>query len=174
MRLWKVLLVLAGVAGVIGFFTPLVDYRSNDGRITGDASAFQMARNADNIGDLSIPAQQLWLSPEDARRLARVLHEGLNVYRGGIIAFFAPAGLLMLLGVVSLLRDRMGRLSGFVALVLGAGCCAVFGRFWLADQASHDLHASLGLGLYLLLGAGLGGALAGLGSMIVPDRGPHP
>jgi len=171
MRLWKVLVLLAGVTGVIGFFTPLVEYRSADGRITSDASAFQMARDVDSAGDITDQATRLGLSRDDARRLAKALHDGTNAYRGGIIAFFAPAGLLTLLGVILLLRDRMGRLSGLVAIVLGVACGAVFSRFWQADQASRDLSASLGLGLYLLLAAGLGGALAGLGALIHPDRG---
>jgi hypothetical protein len=82
MRLWKVLVLLAGVAGVIGFFTPLVEYRSTDGKITGDASAFQMARGVDNASEVFAQGEQLGLSREDARRIAKVFHEGLNAYRG--------------------------------------------------------------------------------------------
>ena len=171
MRLWKVLVLLAGVTGVIGFFTPLIEYRSTDGRITGDASAFQMARDANYSGDIAGNAEKLGLSPEDSRRFVKAFHDGVNTYRGGIIAFFAPAGLLTLLGVLSLLRDRMGRFSGLLALVFGAACGVVFARFWQADQTSRDAAASLGLGLYLLLAAGLGGMLAGLGAVLAPDRG---
>jgi hypothetical protein len=172
-RLWKVLALLAGVAGIIGFFTPLIEYRTPDGRISGDASAFQLARSVDNLGDISAQGQSLGLSREDSQRIAKVFHEGLNAYRGVAIAYFAPAGLLALLGILLLLRDRMGRFSGLVALVLGGACCAVFGLFWQADQSSRDASASLGLGLYLLLGAGLGGVLAGLGALVTPDLGPE-
>jgi len=173
MKLWKVLVLLAGVAGIIGFFTPFVEYRNADGRITSDASAYQMARDADNADNIVAEAEKLGLSPDDARRLGKALHDGKNAYRGGMIAFFAPAGLLALLGIMLLLRDRMGRFAGFLALALGGACGAIFWRFWQADQASRDLSASLGLGLYLLLGAGLAGALAGLGALLVPDRGTH-
>ncbi|HET7499887.1 MAG TPA: hypothetical protein VFK02_02760, partial [Kofleriaceae bacterium] len=89
------------------------------------------------------------------------------------IAFFAPAGLLTLLGVIMLLRDRMGRLAGLLAIVFGGACCAVFAKFWQADQASRDASASIGLGVYLLLAGGLGGVLAGLGALLHPDRGPE-
>jgi uncharacterized membrane protein YphA (DoxX/SURF4 family) len=171
MKLWKVVVLLAGVAGVIGFFTPFVEYRSPDGKITSDASAFQMARNVDNAGDVTAQATQLGLSHDDARRLAKAFRDGANAYRGGLIAFFAPAGLLTLLGVILLLRDRMGRFSGLMAIAFGAACCLVFSRFWQADQASRDMSASLGIGLYLLLAAGLGGVLAGLGALVSPDRG---
>jgi hypothetical protein len=172
MRLWKVLVLLAGVAGIIGFFTPLIEYRSTDGKITGDASAFQMARGVDNAADVFAQGEQLGLSREDAQRIAKVFRDGLNAYRGVAIAFFAPAGLLTLLGVVLLLRDRMGRFSGLIALILGGACCAVFALFWQADQNSRDASAALGLGVYLLLGAGLGAVLAGLGALVAPDHGP--
>ena len=62
MRLWKVLALLAGVAGIIGFFTPLIEYRTPDGRLSGDASAFQLARSVDNLGDISAQGQSLGLS----------------------------------------------------------------------------------------------------------------
>ena len=173
MRLWKVLALLAGVAGIIGFFTPLIEYRSTDGKITGDASAFQIVRGVDNVSDVFDQGERLGLSREDSQRIAKVFHEGLNAYRGVAIAFFAPAGLLALLGILLLLRDRMGRFSGLVTLILGGACCAVFGLFWQADQSSRDASASLGLGVYLLLGAGLGGVLAGLGALVSPDLGPE-
>jgi hypothetical protein len=172
MRLWKVLVLLAGVAGVIGFFTPLVEYRSPDGKITSDASAFQIARGADNASDIFEQAEKLGLSHDDSRRFAKAFNDGMDAYRGGVAAFFAPAGLLTLLGIVMLLRDRMGRFAGLFAIVFGGACCAVFAKFWQADQASHDASASIGLGVYLLLAAGLGGAVAGLGALLAPDRGP--
>jgi hypothetical protein len=171
MRIWKVLVLLAGVAGVIGFFAPLIEYRSSDGKITGDASAFQIVRGVDSAGDVANQAERFGLSREYSARLARAFDQGLNAYRNLVIAEFAPAALLMLLGIIALLRDRMGRFSGLLALVFGAGCCAVFGVFWQADQSSSDASATLGLGLYLLLGAGLGGAVAGLGALVTPDRG---
>jgi hypothetical protein len=173
MRLWKVLVLLAGVAGIIGFFTPLIEYRSTDGKITGDASAFQIVRGVDNVSDVFDQGEKLGLTREDSQRIAKVFHEGLNAYRGVAIAFFAPAGLLAVLGILLVLRDRMGRFSGLLALILGAACCAVFGLFWRADQTSRDASASLGLGVYLLLGAGLGGVLAGLGALVSPDLGPE-
>jgi hypothetical protein len=48
----------------------------------------------------------------------------------------------------------------------------VFVLFWYAGQQSRDASAALGLGVYLLLGAGLGGVLAGLGALVSPDHGP--
>lgn len=171
MRIWKLVVLLAGVAGVIGFFTPLIDYRSTDGRITGDASAFQIARGVDGGGEVRAQAQALGLSPADSERIARAFHAGIEAYAGTIVACFVPAGLLAALGLLLMLRDRMGRLSGLCAIVLGGASAFAFVRFWQADQVSHDAKASLGLGVYLLLAAGLGGVLAGLGALVSPDRG---
>jgi hypothetical protein len=172
MRLWKILVLLAGVAGVIGFFTPLVEYRSKDGKLSNDASAFEIARGAVSAGEVAEQAEKLGLSHADSRRVGQAFAQGMNAYRGTAIALFAPAGLLALFGVLLLLRDRMGRGSGLLALLLGGACCAVFILFWHADQQSRDASATLGLGVYLLLGAGLGGVLAGLGAMLAPDHGP--
>jgi hypothetical protein len=172
MRLWKVLVLLAGVAGIIGFFTPLVDYRSPDGKISSDASAFQIARGVDNAGDIFEQAEKVGLSHADSQRFAKAFSDGMDAYRGGVAAFFAPAGLLALLGIFLLLRDSMGRFAALFAIAFGGACCAVFAEFWQADQASRDASASIGLGVYLLLAAGLGGVLAGLGALVSPDRGP--
>jgi hypothetical protein len=171
MRIWKLVVLLAGVAGVLGFFAPLIDYRSSDGKITGDASAFQIARGVDGIGDVRARAEALGLPRADSERIARALHAGVEAYAGSIVACFAPGALLAALGLLLMLRDRMGRLAGLCAIALGGASAYMFARFWQADQASHDAAASLGLGVYLLLAAGLGGVLAGLGAMISPDRG---
>lgn len=171
MRIWKLVVLLAGIVGVIGFFTPLIDYRTADGKLAGDASAFQIARGIDSSSDLGAQAEQLGLSQSDGERVAQALQAGIAGYDEAIIACFLPAGLLTALGVLLLLRDRMGRTSGLCAVMLGVACGAVFARFWLADQASQDPGASLGLGVYLLLAGGLGGAVAGLGAMVSPDHG---
>lgn len=171
MRIWKLVVLLAGVAGVIGFFTPLIDYRSPDGKLTGDASAFEIARGVDSGGDLRAQARSLGLSRDDSERLARAFHAGIEAYAGAVVACFVPPGLLAALGLLLMLRDRMGRLAGLCAMLLGGACGAVFARFWHADQVSHDPGASLGLAVYLLLAAGLGGVLAGLGALVSPDRG---
>lgn len=173
MRLWKILVLLAGVAGLIGFFTPLVEYRSSDGRITGDASAFEIVRGIETNPDIAAQAESLGLSRADSWRLAQAFSAGMNAYRGTAIAFFAPSGLLVLLGILMLLRDRMGRFAGLLAMLLGGASCAVFALFWQADQQSRDASAALGLGVYLLLAAGLGGVLAGLGALVSPDHGPE-
>ncbi|HEY6175516.1 MAG TPA: hypothetical protein VIX73_13755 [Kofleriaceae bacterium] len=171
MRIWKLVVLLAGIAGIIGFFTPLVDYRTSDGKLTGNASAFEIARGTEGGSDLRVQAEQLGLSAADSERIARAFNAGVEAYASAVVACFIPAGALVALGLLLMLRDRMGRFSGLCAIALGAACVAVFGRFWQADQTSHDASASLGLGVYLLLAAGLGGVLAGLGALVSPDRG---
>lgn len=173
MRLWKIFVLLAGVAGLIGFFTPLIEYRSNDGKLTNDASAFQIVRGVDQ-GDSSglfAQAEKLGLSHADAQKFANAFNQGMQAYGGIVALYFAPAAVLFLLGVWFVVRDRMGRFGGLLALLLGGACCAVFAVFWQADQQSHDAHARLGLGLYLLAGCGVGAFIAGFGALVSPDRG---
>lgn len=171
MRIWKLAVLLAGVVGVIGFFTPLVEYRAPDGRLTNDASAFEIARGVDVGDDMRAQAEQLGLSAPASEQVARAVHAGIQAYAAAVAASFIPAGALVALGLLLLLRDRMGRFAGLCAIALGAACVAVFATMWQADQTSSDAGASLGLGMYLLLAGGLGGALAGLGAMVAPDRG---
>jgi hypothetical protein len=171
MRVWKLVVLLAGIVGVIGFFAPLIEYRTPDGRLTNDASAFDIARGVDSGSDMRAQAEQLGFSPADSARFARAVHAGIEAYASAVAASFIPAGALVALGLLLLLRDRMGRFSGLCAIVLGAACIAVFASMWQADQNTRDPGGSLGLGVYLLLAAGLGGGLAGLGALISPDRG---
>ena len=171
MRTWKLVVLLAGLAGVIGFFTPLIETRSSNGKITRDASAFEIARGVDGGGDVRAQAEALGLSRDDRERIAEAFHAGFEAYAGAIVVCFVPAGLLAALGLLLMLRDRMGRLAGLCAIAFGGASVAVFARFWQADQVSRDATASLGLGVYLLLAAGLGGVLAGLGALVSPDRG---
>jgi hypothetical protein len=171
MRVWKLVVLLAGVVGVIGFFTPLVEYHTPDGRLTNDASAFDIARGVDSGSDLRDQAEHMGFSPADSARLSRAVHAGIEAYASAVAASFIPAGALVALGLLLMLRDRMGRFAGLCAILLGVACAAVFASMWQADQATHDPGSSLGLGIYLLLAAGLGGALAGLGALISPDRG---
>lgn len=175
MRVWKIVVLLAGIAGVIGFFTPLLEYRSPDGKLTRDASAFDIARGIETGPDkeaaMRAEVEKLGLSPEASQKLARAAQMWMEASAGSVVASFIPAGALTALGLLLLLRDRMGRLAALCAIALGASAIAAFARFWQTDQSSHDTSASLGLGVYLLLAAGLGGALAGLGALVSPDRG---
>src|SRR5262245_64776517 len=122
MKIWKLLVLLAGIAGVIGFFTPLVDYRSADGKLTGDASAFQISRRGGVLGK----AESLAPPRDDTERFARAFDAVLEAYRDAIVVSFAPAALLAALGILLMLRDRMGRFSGLCAIALGGACGAVF------------------------------------------------
>jgi hypothetical protein len=171
MRIWKLVVLLAGVVGVIGFFAPLLEYRTSDGRLTNDASAFEIARGVDFAEELRSQAEGVELSPPDSERFTKATLAVVQVYASMLAVSFIPAGALFALGLLLLLRDRMGRFAGLCAIALGAACIAVFATNWQADQDSHDAGASIGLGLYLLLAAGLGGALAGLGALVAPDRG---
>ncbi len=169
--MWKVLVLLAGAAGVLGFFQPLVEYRGTDGRVVTRTSAYEIVTTPNDTSALAEIALGFGVSPEDAELLNERLDQGVVAYRSSLIAFYVPAALLALLGLISLLRWRMGRFSGLLAVVLGVANGVVFCTFFEATKRQADPNVALGWGIWLLLGAASGGVLAGLGALVLPDRG---
>ena len=171
MRIWKYLVLVTGLAGIAGFFAPVIQYRDTDGTITG-ASAYQIATGHISVSPLMKKAEDMGVvSHADAQKAAHMLEKGLYAYKGAMIAFFAPAALLALIGLVSFARKRMGRLAGILCILLGLACVGVW--ILLFREPSPDQSTGeLGLGVYLLLLAGLGGVIGGLGATFAPDRGP--
>jgi hypothetical protein len=83
---------------------------------------------------------------------------------------YAPAVLLAVLGIVCGRRRKMGRVAGFLALVLGAASAAVWAVFHYVAASDPHHGATLALGAHLLLACGIAGAVAGLGALIAPDH----
>ena len=169
--LWKYLVLLAGLAGIAGFFLPFVDVHTNDARFGRHPSAFELVRRSETLDSMTQGLSALGLAPADARQSAEQAHAALETARTAASVIYAPAVLLALLGIVCGMRRRMGRLAGFLALILGAASASVWAVFH--HVASSDPHhgATLGLGAHMLLACGATGAVAGLGALLSPDRG---
>jgi hypothetical protein len=167
----RVLALLAGIAGVAGFFLPLVQYRDTSGKLTQTATPYEIATTEHDTSGVAEVARSLGASEEQAEQIAEAAENSLLAYRGAIIAFYAPAGLLALVALIDVLRGRMGRIAGFITLVLGAANLAVFGYFYIAYARHADAqgHATIGYGIWLLAGAGGLGALAGLIAVFAPE-----
>lgn len=188
MRAWKYLVLIGGIIGIAGFFLPFVELHEAQTKISGDTvklkpialSGYQVVRGIDDIHDLIASTRPL---TKQAEPEIQVVIAGFNAqlaqYRGLMIAFYVPALLLALLGALAGMRRRMGRLAGLCAIAFGAGNALV----WLVfDQISRDLATKsaatgttaktmMGLGLHALLLAGVFALLAGVGALILPDRG---
>ena len=169
MRFWKYLVLATGLAGVAGFFAPLIEYRAPDGTLSG-ASAYEIATGHIEVSPLMKKAEEMGMvSHEEAKKAAHALEKGVYAYRGAMIAFFAPAALLALIGLIEFARKKMGRIAGFLSIILGLACAGVW-ILMFREPSPDQASGSVGLGLYLLLLAGIGGVVGGLGSLIWPDR----
>ncbi|MBA3502443.1 MAG: hypothetical protein M4D80_29295 [Myxococcota bacterium] len=164
----KLLALLAGIAGVVGFFLPLAEYSDSTGKVLRTASAYEIATTPTEATGLSDFAKGLGASKEQADRLEQAANRSLLAHRGFIVAFYVPAALQLLLALVNLLRSRVGRFAGFLTLLFGAGSAAVFVYFWIGYERNADPNSALGYGVWLLAGAGAGGMLAGLVTMFRP------
>lgn len=169
MKVWKALVLLAGLAGIAGFFLPFVKYKSPDGSVTGTISAYQIVAgisDPNQIVDGDLPE----LDPAQVSVLVKQFNEGLAEFKTAMLAFFTPALLLALIGGISVARGRMGRLAGIFALLLGLANAGVFFLFYTVAKDSGQTDATLGVGLTMLLVAGIGGALGGLGALVSPEH----
>lgn len=170
MKIWKVLVLLAGIVGIAGFFLPFVKYTSPDRSVHGSISAYQIVagiKDPKDIVDGDLPK----LDKSQVTILVKQFNEGLAEFKTAMLAFFAPALLLGVLGALTIMRGRMGRLAAIFALLLGAANAGVFFLFYSVAKDSGRTDATLGLGLTALLVAGIGGAVAGLGALFAPDEG---
>jgi hypothetical protein len=164
----KLLALLAGAAGVIGFFLPLAEYTDTTGKVLVTASAYEIVTTETSASGLAEFAKGLGVSPEQAEQLEEIVNNSLLANRGAIAALYVPAALLALLALFNLVQSRVGRFAGFLLLVLGAANAAVFGYFQLGAHEG-DPHSALGNGVWALAAAGVLGMLAGLATMFRPS-----
>ena len=166
--MWKVLALLAGAAGVAGFFLPLAQYSDSTGAIVRTASPYEIAtteHDTSGVGDL---ARSLGADDDQADEIEAAAENSMLASRGIIIAAYVPAALLALFALINLVRSRIGRIAGFLALLLGAANGAAFGYFWIGNRNATS-HTSLGYGVWLLAAAAALGMIAGLAALFIPS-----
>ncbi len=170
MKAWKFLILVGGIAGIVGFFQPFARGRVERADLETSFTAYQLARGV-KAKDIVPELEKVGRTRADAERDAKALEEGLPKVGPLAIAIYAPAVLLALFGAIAVVRGRIGRLGGLVALLLGVTSAGLWAILYMASRESHDATITLGLGANLLLVAGLAGVLAGLGALVAPDRG---
>ncbi len=172
MKAWKYLVVIGGIAGVVGFFLPFITFHSRAEHIAGSVSAYQIVRGIDDVDELLDGARPATVTSAEAQRLVTMFDAELARYRSALVACYVPAAALALLGALAGARRKMGRLAALIAIGLGLANAGVWLLFYQVSMEHPDVTAGLGAGLHLLLVAGVLGAIAGLGALIAPDRGP--
>ena len=167
-------MLIGGIAGIAGFFLSFIMFQSADGRIEGSVSAYQIVRGIDDVGELVEGAKPIVAASPEAQRYVKTFNDELANYRGVLVGCFVPAMLLALLGALAGARRKMGRIAGLLAIALGVINAGVWLLFYQVSNdprlAEHGT-ATMGIGLHLLLTAGIAGMLAGLGALLAPDRG---
>ena len=171
MSLWKYLVLIGGIIGVLGFFLPFVDVHTTEARFGRHPSAFDLVRRLEGLDAMTLDLTKLGLADADAKRMATQAHDQLQTARTTASVIYTPAALLALLGIVCGIRRRMGRLAGLISLILGGASGAVWGIFFYVARGDPHHGATMGMGANLLLASAAAGVIAGLGALIVPDRG---
>jgi hypothetical protein len=172
MKAWKYLILVGGLAGIIGFFLPFARAQHEAVKIDRGVSAFQLVKGIDKK-EFVAEAEQLKINKADAERAAEDLEKGLKDAGTYALIAYAPAALLAVIGVFGLVLNRTGRLAGVLAVLAGGASAGVWALLSAAaGQAQpNGPTVSLAIGAHLLLVAGILGGVAGLGAVVSPDRG---
>ena len=147
-RTWMLVMLLGGLVGVIGFVLPLAVGRALDGSMSSSISALDIATGAFH---------------------AHARYRGVTAAREFAALAFAPALVLLAFGAVGVVRARLPRTVGGIAMLLGVASAAVWG---VLLEASFDADARLGWGAHALLVAGLAGMAAGVATILAPASDP--
>ena len=173
MKAWKYLVLIGGIAGVTGFFLPLINFQSSDGRIEGTVSAYQIVGGIDDVNELIEGTKPIVAASPEAQRYVKMFNDELARYRGVLVGLYVPAALLALLGALAGMRRKLGRIAALLAIALGLANAGIWLLFYQVSQdaSAAEGSASIGIGVYMLLAAGIAGTVAGLGALVSPDRG---
>ena len=169
----KFMVLVAGLMGLVAFFLPL--FSVDVGGKSFTVSAFQAVRGVEAVKtNLEKQAGEKMQSDPQAQKSIEDLDEVLTKVKSYLFIMYAPAALLMLLGIFGVVKQKFGRGFGVLALLLGL---VTFGfwalLFFAAGEAKKEEAQAafgLGLGVHLLLGTGILGFLGGITNTIKPDR----
>lgn len=176
MRFTKFIVLAGGLIGLLAFFLPLVAVK--DSGVTGALSAYRIVKGIDSAAQVVDHADSAAVDSFDKsdefQTTKKDANAALGEVKGVVLAVFAPALLLALIGGVAAMRKKFGRLGGVGALLfggIGLGIWAILNAAAneVAAQGGHDVK---GTGMYLLMVTGLCGVVAGIMTLVKPDRGP--
>lgn len=159
MKASKFIVLVGGILGILSFFLPLVSVQRHGA--TASVSAFQVMKGLDQV--------EVAVDEAGARRAIDVetsagAKKDIGAMKGIVMAIFAPALLLALIGGIGVARKRFGRGAGTLSLLLGLvglGIAAI-----LKSAAEGDG----GIGLTLLLVTGAAGVVGGIAALVRPER----
>ena len=159
MKATKFIVLVGGILGILSFFLPLVSVHRSD--FTGKVSAFQIMKGLDSVSVAVDHADVHTVQDVQVRSAAK---QDVGAMKGIVMAIFAPALLLTLIGGLGVARKRFGRGAAAFSLIfglIGLGIGAI-----LKGAAEGDA----GIGMTLLLLTGIAGVVGGLIGLVKPER----
>jgi hypothetical protein len=177
MKASKLIVLAGGILGILAFFLPLVSVQRDN--FHGTVSAFQLIKGLDTASDAVDKADAQVDSRVDTQvnvasfggedvaashAAAGEVKKDLGALKAIVLAIFAPALLLALIGALGVKRKRFGRGAGALSLVLGLVGLGI--AMILKSAAEGDA----GIGLTLLLVTGVSGVVGGMLALIKPQR----
>ncbi|HUS31543.1 MAG TPA: hypothetical protein VMZ53_23720 [Kofleriaceae bacterium] len=163
MKASKFIVLVGGILGILAFFLPLVSVERQGHKAS--VSAFQVMKGLDQAeASVDEGVQQSAFSADTGASAKK----DIGAIKGIVMAVFAPALLLVLIGGLGVARKKFGRVAGtfsFLLGLLGLGIGAI-----LKAAAEGDG----GIGLTFLLLTGFAGVVGGLATLIKPERGASP
>src|SRR5262245_15321940 len=127
MKMWKIVVLLAGLSGVAGFFFPFIEVTHTRYNARSEISALHLVGSATDYDEMA-KAHEDQLPKGEAQRLFHRIDDKVSTFRGLVVALYVPSALLTLLGLVAIARGQFGRFGGLLALVLGIASAGI----WLA------------------------------------------
>ena len=160
MKASKFIVLVGGILGILAFFLPLVSVERQGAKAS--VSAFDVIKGLDQV-EVAVDqgASQAAYSIDTANEAK----EGIGAMKGIVMAVFAPALLLSLLGAAGIARKKFGRVAGTFSLLaglIGLGIGTI-----LKSAAEGDG----GIALTLLVVTGVAGIVGGLVALVKPERG---
>src|SRR5262249_30746570 len=114
MKATKFIVLVGGILGILSFFLPLVSVTRDN--VTAKVSAFQIIKGLDTVS-ASVDAASVHTTEEVA--LKSEAKKDVGAMKGIVMAIFAPALLLTLIGGLGVARKRFGRGAATLSLLFG-------------------------------------------------------
>lgn len=167
MKASKFIVLVGGILGILAFFLPMVTVERGGKSVS--VSAFQVVKGLDAVKS-ELDKDEVKMNAA-AYGETETLHKAkgdVDGIKGIVMAIFAPALLLALIGGAGVARKKFGRVAGTFSLLFGLAGLGI-GAI-LKSAAEGDS----GVGLTVLLLTGALGIVGGILALAKPDRGLAP
>jgi hypothetical protein len=174
----KHVLILLGLAGVLGVIMPLAEVRKGIAAVQLSAKDLSFGLEKTHAAlDRKLPKlveKRLGSTVIDTRDELRMVADGLKY----AALLFAPAALLVLIGIIAVLRKRLGRVLAATALLIGLVSLASWiGLHYGIDYALEEadvkgMTIELMAGAHMLIVGAIAGMGVGLAALIKPEPLP--